>query len=292
MAVITHQGRLAKQAVETLEAKLAGLQNQHAEDQKEWCTMLAQRKQNSDLSAFSVRGCEGPGLSGKVPRQIFQAEPHSALARIYDGTWQYSTDEQGRAIINSDPAHWPVIIRWLSFGTIPKDPTPEFISECEYWQLDRLLTAIVTQQSSIVRAVPQLYDYKVSRSVIDDNVGFTLEGCICHFARRAANEDSDSNCSSIVRFNAAGRDWKLAIDQDELCLEMLHSRPLTSNLLEISLGPKSDSIDFEESDPCKLSSEDVVAWELTAGEMEALMHPKALLLNGSLQVRIRITFET
>ena len=41
----------------------------------------------SKLFRYTVRGCERPDLSGSIPRQIFQAEPDSALNRMNNGEW-------------------------------------------------------------------------------------------------------------------------------------------------------------------------------------------------------------
>ena len=51
-------------------------------------------------------------------------------------------DEEGRTVVNSDPANWPLILNWLSFGTVPSDPSDSLLSECNYWQLEKLLAAI------------------------------------------------------------------------------------------------------------------------------------------------------
>lgn len=67
------------------------------------------------------------------PHQVFEAEPDSALAHMYNGNWEYYKDNQGRANANSNPVHWPLILNWLSFGTIPTHPTEEFLSECSFW---------------------------------------------------------------------------------------------------------------------------------------------------------------
>ena len=58
----------------------------------------------------------------------------------------HDVDEQGRAIVNSSPLHWPLILAWLSFGATPTNPSSKFISECKYWKLDRLLHAMEVKQ--------------------------------------------------------------------------------------------------------------------------------------------------
>ncbi len=106
----------------------------------------------SKLFKFSVRGCcATSGLSGSVPHSIFLAEPASALAQAYSGQWDYAKDEEGRAVVNSDPDNWPIILNWLSFGTVPTNPTESLLSECRYWHLDRLLAAIDARSSSSSR---------------------------------------------------------------------------------------------------------------------------------------------
>ena len=136
-----------------LEAKFTqekeGLVSQHQAAAAEWKTMLAQRNADSKQFAFSVRGGEGPHVSGSIPRHIFLAEPDSALAHIYNGEWQYAVDESGRALINSNPEHWPIILDWLSFGARPAKPTPAFIAECEHWRLSRLLAAMEPKRNEI-----------------------------------------------------------------------------------------------------------------------------------------------
>ena len=108
--------------------------------------MAARRKQDSKQFTFTVRGHTTPELSGSIPRQVFEAEPNSVLSKTYNGDWSYATDDQGRACINSDPAHWPLILRWLSFGSVPLQPTDDFVAECKYWQLDNLLGRIEQQR--------------------------------------------------------------------------------------------------------------------------------------------------
>ena len=103
------------------------------------------RGHDSKMFSFSVRGCSGPQLSGCLPKEIFQAEPNSALANMYNGNWECAKDSKGRAIVNSSPINWPIIVDWLSFGTIPCNPPDGLVSECRYWQLEGLLRALDAQ---------------------------------------------------------------------------------------------------------------------------------------------------
>lgn len=101
----------------------ADLQAQHDASKAEWEAMLARRSSDSDLFLYVVRGCEGLQTTGSVPRQAFEAEPNSALGHIYNGEWEYVRDEHGRAVVNSNVQHWPMILDWLSFETVPSHPT-------------------------------------------------------------------------------------------------------------------------------------------------------------------------
>ncbi|KAK9836660.1 hypothetical protein WJX74_005504 [Apatococcus lobatus] len=113
------QEELVKQLQNSFEEQTAALKAEHRAKQTEWESMLERRDRDSKLFTFTVQGCEGPGLSGCLPRQIFNAEPDSALAHIYNGEWQYSTDDRGRAIINSDPAHGPSSSGGSALGQFP-----------------------------------------------------------------------------------------------------------------------------------------------------------------------------
>lgn len=59
---------------------------------------------------FVIRGYKGNQASGSVPMRIFDAEPDSALAQAYGGQWSHDWDAEGRAVVNSNPAHWPMIL--------------------------------------------------------------------------------------------------------------------------------------------------------------------------------------
>ncbi len=166
--------------------KLAEAEAQHQAAKAEWESMLARRNSDSNLFTFNLRGFEGCQLSGAFPRQIFQAEPSSVLAHVYDGEWEYAADEKGRAVVNSKPSNWLIIMDWLSFGTVPERPSAELISECRYWQLDRLLAAIKMQsnppaEASRVYAKDAEYQLEVSRSIEDDNLSITASGHIHRF---------------------------------------------------------------------------------------------------------------
>lgn len=115
------------------------LMKQHEVVMEEAAEMTARRNKDSKQFTYTVRGHTTPALSGSIPHSIFEAEPGSALNAIYNGEWAYAKDDQGRAYINSNPAHWPLILDWLSFGSVPTHPSESFIAECQYWQLHNLL---------------------------------------------------------------------------------------------------------------------------------------------------------
>lgn len=100
--------------------------------------------------------CEGLSLSGSISHAVFEAEPDSALAHMCNGKWEYYKDDQGRAQVMSNPAHWPRILDWLMFKIIPAHPTgwptAEIISECRFWHLNRLQAAIDDKQDGYIHS--------------------------------------------------------------------------------------------------------------------------------------------
>lgn len=107
-----------------------------------------QNRRATDGATFDYR-VRGSQQTGSVPRHIFDREPDSALARMYNSEWEYAKDESGRANVNSNPAHWEIILDWLSFGTVPSKPSSELLSECRFWQLHQLLSRIEPTEPSI-----------------------------------------------------------------------------------------------------------------------------------------------
>lgn len=193
--------------------------------------MAARRKHDSKQLAFMVRGHTTPELSGSVPCQIFEAEPNSVLNRTYNGEWAYATDEQGRARINSDPAHWPFILNWLSFGSIPAKPAAGFIAECKYWQLDNLLVKIEEQRTGAAEPPVVLHTaaHKLSLAHVqeDGKDGFKLEGSIFNFVNRfQGGKQVDTS------FEAFGKGWRLEIKPKGAFLCQVTGMPtLQANLL-------------------------------------------------------------
>ena len=159
---------------------------QHKRAMAEAKEMTARRDRDQKQFAFTVRGHETPELSGSVPCNIFEAELASVLNKKYNGEWAYAKDDRGRACINSDPAHWPLILRWLSYGAVPDltKCTSDFIAECRYWQLNRLLTEIeqLRQADSCQFASPGAiaktdeYELEILQYERDGHGGFKVKG--------------------------------------------------------------------------------------------------------------------
>ena len=195
---------------------MAELKSQHAAEAKDWEAALARRDRDSKLFRYVIRGSSDALLSGLVPLSIFQAEPNSALATLYNGAWDYAKDAEGRAVVNSDPDNWPIILNWLSFGTVPNKPTASLLSECKFWQLDKMLAAIDANAApppGVVQAVNGSHHLTVVAVSVDGNCGFTVRGEINHFPTRVS---AASKTSSELRipFAAAGRDWVLRFGHD------------------------------------------------------------------------------
>ena len=246
---------------------------------------------NPQVFSYTVRGHEGPTLSGSVPRQIFNAEPDSALAHMYNGDWRYTRDERGRALINSDPRHWPIIINWLSFGTVPDNPTSALISECKYWQLSRLLEALDCAQNVHVQNRPNIYQLHVSKTVSAGNVGFSAT---CHIYRFAVCfGEAIKPQQKVVMFDAAGRSWTLSFSQKDMHLIMTAGGGITCGLVNCAWGSHGNVIAFCNPKGSRwyfeTSNKTGHGWDISK-EAARLMHPRILEPDGSIQLKIAVEF--
>lgn len=246
------QAEQLKAARETLraqqaqhQAQLQQLQHQHHAAMEEAGHMSARRSSETDQFTYCVRGSEGQHMQGSVPRSIFDAELDSVLARMYSGEWEYAKDDRGRALVNSDPVHWPFILNWLSFGAVP-DPScvsPAFLAECRYWQLDQLLEQLDAAKPSAAHAVNDvetkklisdgIHDFTLSLLDAQQQRGFILQGHFCNFLeRRAAG-------SVQIEFKAYGCQWRLSFraKNGRLALSLLQGPPVCCPGFKYWLGP-------------------------------------------------------
>ena len=278
--------------------ELAELQTQHAAQATEWEAALARHDSDSKLFKYAVRGSSGPHLSGSVPFSIFQAEPNSALACTYNGEWQYAKDREGRAVVNSDPENWPVILNWLSFGAIPSTPTDSLLAECRYWQLDRLLAAIEDKADSIgdddaglVQTTKDSCHLRVKRTSLGSCNGCSVKGMVHNFAKQlSAATDTASQFS--INFTAAGRDWSLKVHQMGFYLHMLTGPKLTRVLMRVQWGCGAKAVRRETQQEKVLQGDERTwGWECKADDMELLMHPSMLSMQGSLQLTVEVTYK-
>ena len=293
--------RALHEQAETHSKQLRELKAQHAAASAESEAMMARRKSDSQQFEYRIRGCESKSASGSVPRQIFQAEPSSALAQIYGGDWEHAKDRQGRAVVNSNPAHWPVILDWLSFGTIPEVCTKELISECRYWQLERFLAAIEDPPEDdqqhcskrpndvYVQAEQGSWHLDIWRVVIDGNVGFTAEGHISRFAQRLAEASANDRGISLP-FSAAGRDWTMKICHKEASIAMTKGSAVTRKLQRFMWGSGADAWAVAGRDKCDLKEGRGFGWSISEARLRQLMHPRMAKVDGSMLIKITLTF--
>lgn len=242
--------------------------------------MATRRESDSKQFAYIVRGSS---LSGSVPRQIFEAEPDSVLNRLYNGEWQYALDGQGRAMVNSNPAHWPLILDWLSFNVLPANPTPEFIAECEFWQLGNLLGKLEARRRTrdanlSTFSISGQHSFRVSRA---SEGGFTLKGHFCKFPERFRRGQPVE-----VAFSAFGAEWLFGLSSQG---------PYLSNDGNAASG-RSLTIVIGTSQPwqaCSIESAtpyDNSQWGCGWGSsgLEHLLSHKRLEVNGNLPVTVTL----
>lgn len=167
------------------------------------------------------------------------------LARMYNGEWEYAKDNRGRALVNSDHHHWPLILNWLSFGAAP-DPScvsPAFLAECRYWQLDKLLEQLDAAKPSTTHAVAHVetrkltkngfHDFTLSSLDGDQQRGFILEGHFCNFLERR------EAASVRIDFEAYGSEWRCSfrLSTGRLAFSLLRGPPVCCPGFSFWLGP-------------------------------------------------------
>ena len=273
----------------------------HDAARAEWEVMQKRRNADGKMFSYTVRGCEGPHLSGTVPRQIFEAEPDSALVQIYNGEWEYARDEQGRAMVNSNPEIWPIIIDWLSFGTVPENPSNQLIAECKYWQLCRFLAAIESSKSpeqvdkacsrasgAHVQAKEGSHHFIISKVCKDSQAGFQMTGYICNFGR--LGNASDQTSTICIRFTAAARAWELVIEQHRCMIRIVEGATLVLSSCTIVFGASPqqmiqqyDGLAAEQKeDPSLVAGGDHVAVLYAEGTYKQISHPSLLEMEGAI----------
>ncbi|KAK9819147.1 hypothetical protein WJX74_011098 [Apatococcus lobatus] len=200
--------------------QVADLKHKHAAALAEAQQAAQKRTASGKQFTYAVRGSSEPHLRGSVPRCIFDAEPGSMIARMYNGEWEYPKDEHGRALVNSNPAHWQLIVDWLSFSTVPASPSPEFIQECRFWQLTNLLAVIDPAPEpeppqptadvdhladTMVLSKPDICDLTIRCDSQGCRARFTAEGYLHNFCDRHNGTSGDDD----IVFKVFGQTWIL-----------------------------------------------------------------------------------
>ena len=262
---------------------------------------IKRRRKDCRQFTYAVRGSSEPHLRGSVPFAIFSAEPDSVLARMYSDDWEYAQDEEGRAIINSNPANWALILDWLSFGVVPVTPTPELIGQCRFWQLSNLLVhidppsepapaappasaVIDLMEDLLIVQEPGSHFLTISYDSKDCKARFIAEGHIEHFT--SFQEYSHVEDVDIV-MPAFGRSWTLRIAGEG-------SWRLTTN--DPSHRAFSVMLTAGKGNPCTLLDIDLAdAYQLEeVGVMDEvdsdLFHPPCIDARGRLFIRLTVTF--
>ena len=285
-----HQTAAAKADHDTAMAQLTA---KHAAEAKVWESALVRHDSESKLFKYTVRGSSGPLHSGSVPRSIFAAEPTSALARMYNGEWAYAKDEQGQAVVNSNPNNWPIILDWLSFGAVPKSPSDNLVAECKYWQLDKLLAAMNVQENGnacISLAEKDSHDLTITFVVVDGNDGFTIKGTIHQFPSRLSTAAEAAQDISIP-LRLAGRKWLLCLSEESFDLGMVTGPELTNVLWKGDWGSGPCAVSRQNSKEKSLKAGGGLTWKWTRGEVKRMMHPSMLSFEGSLPLTMTVTFK-
>lgn len=245
----SQQRKAARETLQAQQAQHEGqfqhLRDEHNAAMEEAGHMSAIRSE-TDQFTYCMRGSEAQHMQGSVPRSIFGAEPGSVLARMYNGEWEYAKDRRGRALVNSDPLHWPLILNWLSFGAVPDQScvSPAFLAECRYWQLDKLLEQLEAAKPSMAPAISSVdtnfltkaghHKFVLRGFDAGQQRGFILQGHLCNFLeRRAAG-------SVRINFQAYGSKWRsgFRVSTGRLAYSLLRGPPIRCPGFRYWLGSK------------------------------------------------------
>ncbi|KAK9818771.1 hypothetical protein WJX74_002709 [Apatococcus lobatus] len=280
--------KLHDEAIAAKDQEREELVRQHSAAMAAAEEMAVRRRQDSEQCAFIVRGSSD--MTGSIPRQIFEAEPNSVLNKIYNGEWAHAVDAQGRACINSDPAHWPLILNWLSFGSVPDQPTSAFIAECKYWQLDNLLAKMLTQQPAppVIQSIEAKQTTSLSQFSKRARDGFQLDCKVHDFVQRfAVSKHVDTN------FQAFGSVWRVIINEYGAYLQLTSGPPIKQALYSLTFGTGRNEWRVVGSTLSDFSS-DHSGWgclwpsDVTADKVQR--HPY-VDLKGSLHFKLQVLFE-
>ena len=279
--------RKRKQLEDASTQERAKLMKVHEAAMGEAEEMTARRQQDSQQFTFTIRGHTTPELSGSIPRQVLEAEPNSVLNRTYNGEWAYATDDQGRACINSDPQHWPLIVNWLSFGSIPHQPSKAFQAECKYWQLDNLLAKFEEQQMTAVVNTNQ-HSLRITTIKADGRDGFQVRGSIHNFVQRF----SIAKCLS-TEFDAFGSTWRLVIREAGAWFGLLDGPVAQQVGAQLSFGIRAHEWQFNHTPDHDLRPGGLAVgnkW-MVGSDLQKLQRPPFVNLKGSLRFKVRLLFE-
>ena len=205
--------------------------------------------------------------------------------------------------MNSDPANWPIILNWLSFGAVPDKPTASLLSECRYWQLDELLAAIDGKSASASKfAIPSrmacgcasaaedCHHFTVKAVTIDGKSGFTATGEIIHFPTHNACSFGPTVKGAD---GATGSSWLVLADEFWAGFfppVYALRAPLTIRLLKIECGSGDRKVVKTATNECELKEKGMMfGW--AAGVGGQLMHPRMLTVEGSLLLTVTATFK-
>ncbi|KAK9819042.1 hypothetical protein WJX74_009707 [Apatococcus lobatus] len=214
------------------------LREQHTSAMEDVETLSMRREQDGDQFLYAVHGHTTADLSGSIPRKVFEAECNSVLNKTYNGGWMYAVDKDGRACINSDPAHWPIILSWLSFGNVPANPSDAFVGECKYWQLENLLARIEEQRAAAEQSVTfntSAHALKVADVKEGKRRGFQLEGSLYKFPQRF----NGGKCID-TRFEAFGASWSFEINERGAFVALTSGPSAPDCQVQIAFGAGDD----------------------------------------------------
>ncbi len=272
----------------------------------------AQDKGIDELFHFSVRGGNADQLSGCVPRKIFDAEPDSALTalvRLFPGKDSFATDAKDKAIVNSNPAHWPIILDWLSFGTVPQDPPAGLRDECKHWELGHLLAALLLaeaqQRQGNAPEKSSSKNFQATREVVGSSLVLKAQVYLENFSRRLAALDASGSQKLQIPIQLAGRDCMLEIGKFSYrtgpqqveaglwrsSIRITEGRPVNITHAKSVWGSHATKIVKEEERGGYLPNQMSCSIPWAEMDNDKMMHPSMVTADGTMLVEISLELE-
>ena len=181
----------------------------------------------------------------------------------------------------------------------PENITNALISECRYWQLDRLLAAMehVSKQrrfpvNDLACGTKREYMFDISKVDNGSSTGLRLEGRIWKFVKRLTHLTAGKK--EQLGFTAFGSDWQLELHQSGIFLRLLDGPEVQCRSTKISPGSGTPARQWRRSNNDQYtikSGPGSNGWGFLWNRAQhQALHPQNLEVDGLVAIEMEVTF--